>query len=109
MTDEERLARRVRFARAMQWKHSHPEATEEDYALDCPDPDNDPAALLSLLEWTMRNTLVEYLAIETMPQRRIGCTIQMNDAEQTEIVRSADTLTEALLCAVDAALLGRKE
>lgn len=71
-----------------------------------PDPDRKPEDLLALLEWATTNCKVGMIRFG-WSQRFLADVFEPSGV--ISFYREADTLTESLLKALDAALLSRKE
>lgn len=114
MNDQERIERRVRIAKTMGWVYDTPptagrwwQTPKGKTAYDCPDPDNDPAALLTAMEWALRQghhfSCIEYdqsVFAAYGPERFEG---------GHEWFAEGDTLTEAIVSAVDAAIQAQEK
>lgn len=132
MTEQERLERRVRFADAMEWKCTKSPFSERwdvsnpkggyvkcDHDNEVlaqrtgyPDPDTNSDDRWALLEWFIRQPYVSDLRMWVYPavSKKPGVSGVYASLPYPNIPNcEADTLTEALLQAIDAALLAGKE
>lgn len=133
LTPEEKTARRIRIAQAMGWKIVHSgdddlcpwraqdpdgnksniSCSHEESAFELlPDPDTDPAALLAVMEWIRIQEW--FLDLRILPTRgsniaRVRLAFKTDDEFGTDEAHcKADTLTEAILAAIDSALIAQK-